>query len=342
MATQARQQAAAERKAATLGQVGQLAASGDMAGARKAALGAGDFDITAQLDKMDGDAVARLKTIAESTAPIIAQLGKIPAGPARVAAFQQAAPMLAQSGYDATKIEQLAGQINDDGFIGLAVANGMKIADYQRQQNDDRQFGFDREKFGYQQQNDAANRGVTMRGQDITARGQNMADARSREAGARSTGGVPGAVKMTEGQAKDGFNAKRLAGAGAVVDQFENTPGFRPGATSIASYFGGGKSQQYESAKGEWVDALIRLTTGAAASKDEVDAAKSTYFPTPLDSGDTIAQKAEMRLRVMQDAVTRAGPGAAGSAPTAAAPKAAPKPAAKPASGWGKMTVMGN
>jgi hypothetical protein len=50
------------------------------------------------------------------------------------------------------------------------------------------------------------------------------------------------------------------------------------------------------------------LTTGAAATADEVAAAKETYFPTLTDNGPTIAAKAKMRARVMQDAVQRAGP----------------------------------
>lgn len=183
MAANQRATAAAERKQTTLGEVGKLAAGGDTAGARKAALGAGDFDLLKQLDAMDETGVKRLKTIAANTAPIIAQLGKIPPGPARAAAFQQAAPFLAQNGYDASHIEQLGGQINDDNFINLAISNAMTIGEYNSQANADRTFtagrddqayarGKDTRDFTYRAGNDAANRGLTMRG-------QNMADARA-------------------------------------------------------------------------------------------------------------------------------------------------------------------
>jgi hypothetical protein len=340
MAANRRAQAAAERQQATLGEVGQLAAGGDITGARRAALGSGNFDIVKKLDEMDDGQVSRMKAIAESTAPIIATLGQIQAGAERTAAFQQAAPMLAQAGYQPAQIEQLAGQINNDGFIGLTIANGQKIGDYQRQMNADRTFeagradqaqqvsnadrtfNAGRADQAYRVRNDAENRGVTVRG-------QNMTDDRARAAiGAVAGAGGARAPKMTEAQAKDGFNAKRMVGANDILDGFENTPGFRPGGAEIGALFSGGKMRQYEAAKDEWADSLLRLTTGQAAPAHEVAKSKAAYFPNWRDNGETIALKSLMRARVTRDALQRGGPGALPSTP--AAPRPATKPAAKP------------
>lgn len=123
-------------------------------------------------------------------------------------------------------------------------------------------------------------------------------------------GAVGGAPKLTEGQAKDGFNAKRMAGAGAIVDPMEAnnydagraklTPGFLPGNDD---------KRKYEAAANEWADSMLRLTTGAAATKQEIENTVKTYFPQFGDSADVRKQKSEMRRRVEQDAMARAGPG---------------------------------
>lgn len=125
-----------------------------------------------------------------------------------------------------------------------------------------------------------------------------------------SKGQVGGAPKLTEGQAKDGFNAKRMIGAGRIVGPMEAenydaglakiTPGFLPGND---------KKRRYEAASNEWADSMLRLTTGAAATKDEIENTVKTYFPAFGDSEAVRKQKAEMRQRVERDAMTRAGPG---------------------------------
>jgi hypothetical protein len=120
--------------------------------------------------------------------------------------------------------------------------------------------------------------------------------------------------KVTEGQAKDGFNAKRMTAADGVMSSMEAQPGFDPTLTGVGAAFGREKSRKYNQGRDEWADSLIRLTTGAAATKDEIDQASRTYFPQFGDSEAVVRQKAEARRRVGQDALTRAGPGAAGAA----------------------------
>lgn len=70
----------------------------------------------------------------------------------------------------------------DPALIEQRRKQAMPIKDQLEQEWTKKKYDLDVDKFGYQQKNDAANRGVTVRGQDITMRGQNMTDARGREA----------------------------------------------------------------------------------------------------------------------------------------------------------------
>lgn len=125
-----------------------------------------------------------------------------------------------------------------------------------------------------------------------------------------STGGATlGAPKLTEAQAKDGFNAKRMAGAEQIIDPLE-AGGFDAGRAQLIPGFlpGFDDKRKYNAAQQEWADSLLRMTTGAAATKDEINNAVHTYFPQLGDSEQVRAQKAAMRKRLQQDALTRAGP----------------------------------
>lgn len=81
----------------------------------------------------------------------------------------------------------------DPNYVAGARQQALTAAQQLEQVWKQKGYDLDQQKFGYQQQNDQANRGVTirgqdvaastaMRGQDITMRGQNMVDARSRQA----------------------------------------------------------------------------------------------------------------------------------------------------------------
>lgn len=118
--------------------------------------------------------------------------------------------------------------------------------------------------------------------------------------------GVTGTPKMTEAQAKDMLNAQRLARAGKVTADLE-LGGYNP-TMSISDT----KARQYKAAKREFADAVLRSTTGAAATKDEIANAEKMYFPEFGDSPDVRLQKSEMRAAFVQDMFSRAGPGMAG------------------------------
>jgi hypothetical protein len=144
-----------------------------------------------------------------------------------------------------------------------------------------------------------------------------------------ASGSPTGAPKLTEGQAKDGFNAKRMLGAGGTIAGLEGH-GYDAGLADLSMGLPVGHVRNYNAAKDEWLDSLLRMTTGAAMTKDEIAHAENTYFPKLGDSPEVRKQKAAMRARVQQDSIQRAGPGAAqiqaAAAPTALAK---PQPAAK-------------
>lgn len=142
------------------------------------------------------------------------------------------------------------------------------------------------------------------------ARGQ-LGVSQGQLALARQTAGNGG--KATEGQATAGFNAGRMVNAAKTINSLE-TAGFNAGWGVFGSgpdtRVGGDKVRQYEQAENEWADALIRQTTGAAATKDEIALARKTYFP---QFGDTVAvrnQKAASRQQAEQAAIARSGPAA--------------------------------
>lgn len=145
--------------------------------------------------------------------------------------------------------------------------------------------------------------------------GERLALVNGRWVPATPAGQSSGAPRLTEAQAKDGFNAKRMSGAAEVVNSLEDQ-GFDAGRAAIVPGFlpGTDDKRRYEAAENEWADALLRTTTGAAATKDEIRNARKTYFPEFGDSPEVRKQKAAMRARVEQDAKSRAGPAAMGSA----------------------------
>lgn len=116
--------------------------------------------------------------------------------------------------------------------------------------------------------------------------------------------------RPTEAQNKDSFNANRMADSGAIISRLEGE-GFDYGASQLTGgqFREGGRS--YDAAAREWADSLLRLTTGAAATKDEVDSALISYFPRPGDSAAVRQQKAARRRQVEADALARGQGGAA-------------------------------
>lgn len=109
--------------------LGQLAANGDMAGARKGALGSGDLELVGKLDAMDDAARKRTFEITQNTAPLLMSLKRLPPEQ-RAAGLQQIAPQLRAAGFTPDHIAQLGGDLSD-GALDRIETSAMTIAQYQ-------------------------------------------------------------------------------------------------------------------------------------------------------------------------------------------------------------------
>jgi hypothetical protein len=198
--------------------------------------------------------------------------------------------------------------------------------------------------------NNADTVGATMRGQD-------MADARSREA--NTSGRIPsgyrqtadGTLEFIPGGPADPAAAKRAAptefqGKSAIfgsraqeADRILSGLGtdFSSAGINAKNAVGGtpliggaleaganvllsDNSQKAEQAQRDFVNAVLRLESGAAIGKDEFNNAKKQYFPQPGDSAEVIAQKAANRKLQIQGLLGNAGNAPIPKAPAAAGP----------------------
>jgi hypothetical protein len=198
----------------------------------------------------------------------------------------------------------------------------------------------------------------------ITMRGQNMADSRAREANA--SGRIPagyrqlpdGTLTYIKGGPADPEAAKRAAPTefqgkaamfGARAQQADKIIGeltgqYSPSAINAKTGVGntpliGGvlepaanlmlsaNDQRVEQAQRDFVNAVLRLESGAAISQSEFDNARKQYFPQPGDSQAVITQKARNRQTAISGLMANARPGTFDSI---AAPAAAPRAAASP------------
>lgn len=117
---------------------------------------------------------------------------------------------------------------------------------------------------------------------------------------------APGAGRQgnpTEAQNKDSFNANRMSDAGQIVSSLERN-NFDFGRAQAGGQFTE-DYRRYNAAALEWADSLLRLTTGAAATRDEVESARRSYFPVFGDSPAVRQQKAQRRAQVERDALAR-------------------------------------
>jgi hypothetical protein len=134
--------------------------------------------------------------------------------------------------------------------------------------------------------------------------------------------------------------AEQQIGEAAKANQGAAAPGvFNPLAPRA---FKSEERKQVEDAQDEFLDAALTLSTGAAYTQEQFDAAKRTYFPTALDDAQTIKDKANRRKNVIESARLRAGR-AAGSIPAMPESRFNQSPSAAPIQGLGTGTVdLGN
>jgi len=258
--------------------------------------------------------------------------GQLLGGVRDQASYDQARQMASQAGID---VSQLPPQY-DPAFVQQATQKALTAAQQIEQMWKQRGYDLEQQKFAYQQGNDAANRGVQLRGQDlsadtqrrgqdITLRGQDLTDARARDTLAQNAANKA----PTEFQGKSAGYGARAEEADRIINQLgsdaspmavnaKQAAGRVPlvggvleaGANAVLSP----KNQQLEQAQRDFVNATLRQESGAAISQGEFENAKRQYFPQPGDSKEVIAQKAANRKLAIEGFKRSAGK-AAFSAP---------------------------
>lgn len=197
----------------------------------------------------------------------------------------------------------------------------------------------------------AANRAVTMRGQNLAAdRGQYdpergvLVNPRTGQASPVMQGGQPiqGSPKLTETQGKASGMLVRALRANEILntmeDAGENNRGLIKQAAERVPFVGGAlamgvntlpgiaggpssSQQQIEQARRDFVNAALRVESGAAISQSEFENAERQYFPMPGDSPEVIAQKRQSRQNELEALRLQAGNGASRAQPLPAQPK---------------------
>lgn len=128
-------------------------------------------------------------------------------------------------------------------------------------------------------------------------------------------GGAPGVPKLTESQAKGALYLGQMRSA---TEELSKLPATTPLAASAArstltNWAAPENAQKVNQLQEQWAEAYLRAKTGAAATKEEININRRTFFPSVGDSDAVIKQKAIMREQAERDMVPTAGP----AAPTA-------------------------
>lgn len=208
-----------------------------------------------------------------------------------------------------------------------------------------KELGFeqDQAEFAYRQKNDAANRGVTLRG-------QNLVDARAREnlaqggkapsgyrwkqdgsleaipGGPGDVAGAGGSPKLTEQQGNAYLFGSRAAESDKIIRNLENTVspvqmGVKSGLAGVpliggalnagANVLASPELQSMEQAQRDFINAVLRKESGAVISPQEFDNARKQYFPQPGDGQGVIAQKRKNRETAIKGLQVISGPAGA-------------------------------
>ena len=84
------------------------------------------------------------------------------------------------------------------------------------------------------------------------------------------------------------------------------------GVNSLPTWAGGPNSnqQKVEQAQRDFINAALRVESGASISPSEFENARKQYFPQPGDSAAVIEQKRQNRETEIQSLKLQGGPGA--------------------------------
>lgn len=162
---------------------------------------------------------------------------------------------------------------------------------------------------------------ITLRGQDLSAdttrRGQDLTNARAVEANAAKAAADKA---PTEFQSKAALFGARAEEADKILSSVDYSPAALSAkqAASNVPVVGGAlgaaanlvtsnNNQRAEQAQRDFINAILRLESGAVIIKEEFDNARKQYFPQPGDSAEVIAQKAANRRTAIEGLKRGAG-----------------------------------
>ncbi len=146
----------------------------------------------------------------------------------------------------------------------------------------------------------------TAKQQELDLRRQERADQVEKQTGEQANAATF-ATRMAE--AEKVISDPQVYGAGLGVEggareAVKNIPGV---GNALAGYGKQGpKFQQYDQAKRDFANAVLRKESGAAISQSEFVNAERQYFPVPGDSPEVIAQKAKNRATAI-DTIAQGG-----------------------------------
>jgi hypothetical protein len=189
-----------------------------------------------------------------------------------------------------------------------------------KQQQDERLFGLNQEKFDFQREQAGSTTNIKefeyAKANGFTGSLQDWMTAKQGGMSLQvdpTTGQVTfqqgGNIKpLTEGQSKDTVFVTRAAGALPILDEFENSLTGQEGVIGntvgqlpvVGNFMKTEGYQKAEQAGLEFLQAVLRKDTGAAITTAEQNEYGRVYLPYPGDSPDVLAQKKQSRLRAVE------------------------------------------
>jgi len=131
------------------------------------------------------------------------------------------------------------------------------------------------------------------------------------------TQGGAAPIKLTETQGKATGFYERANNSNKIITDLENTGTdlgqFILGQIPMTNFARSPEYQMLDSAKRDWISAVLRLESGAAIGKDEFTNYDLAYFPQVGDSPEVLKQKRRSRLIHENSLKTQAGTGVASS-----------------------------
>lgn len=150
-------------------------------------------------------------------------------------------------------------------------------------------------------------RPVTQGGEPVGPKDKPLTESQGKAAGMlhRATAANDVLNKLEDSGVRNRGIIKQAAGAVPVVGG-----GLEMGVNTLPGFMGGPSSQQQqvEQARRDFVNAALRVESGASISHSEFANAERQYFPMPGDSKETIALKRKSRETELEGLRLQAGP----------------------------------